>query len=57
MWGGIIGQLFVHFCVRRFAPSVVCSVSPVPAYFPLMDTSLQHKKKKVQPCLMQMWKK
>ena len=47
-WGGgagVIGQPFVQFCVRRFAPSVVCSVFPVSAYFPLMDTSLQQKRK------------
>ena len=38
--GGGIGQPFVQFCFRRFAPSVVCSVFSVPAYFPLMDIDL-----------------
>ena len=38
--GGVIGQPFVQFCFRRFAPSVVCSVFSVSTYFPLMDIDL-----------------
>ena len=35
-----MGQPFVQFCFRRFAPSVVCSVFSVSAYFPLIDIDL-----------------
>ena len=38
--GGVIGQAFVQFYFRRFAPSVVCCLFSVSAYFPLMDIDL-----------------
>ena len=42
--GGVIGQAFVQFCSRHFAPSVVCCLFSGSAYFGLMviDLDMPH---------------